>query len=111
MTASKAPKKAGPVDRHPRDVVAALHKLGWSLRQLAAEAGYSNPNSLAKALHKPYPKAERIIAAALDEAPHTIWPSRYGRDGKPSARRSGPAPMRPASPHRRAAVRAAATQN
>ena len=61
---------------------------GYSLRQLSLLNGYENPNSLAKALHRPYPLAEAIIAEALGVSATTIWPTRYGKDGKPN--RGGP---------------------
>ncbi|MCE4073972.1 helix-turn-helix domain-containing protein [Stenotrophomonas sp. 17(2023)] len=51
---------------------------GYSLRQLSNINGYRNPNSLAKALHQPYP----LGISASD-----IWPSRYGADGKPNGKR------------------------
>lgn len=63
-------------DWHPADIVAALRKSGWSLRRLSAAHEY-HPTTLKHALAKPYPKAERIIAAAIGHAPGDIWPSRY----------------------------------
>ncbi|CAG2087708.1 helix-turn-helix domain-containing protein [Xanthomonas euroxanthea] len=60
---------------------------GLSLRQLSILNGYDNPNSLAKALHRPYPLAEAIIAEALGISATEIWPSRYGTDGKPNRKR------------------------
>jgi len=32
-----------------------------------------------EALNRPYPKAERIIAAAIGIAPEVIWPERYAK--------------------------------
>lgn len=76
------PKKPA-ADWHRADIVAALHKQGWSLRRLSLEAGLS-AGALNNALDRPWPKAERIIAAAIGEAPETIWPERYAkRDFKP----------------------------
>lgn len=86
MTALKAPKKTSPKDWHPAEVVAALRMKGISLRQLSQLNGYSK-NSLAKALHKPYPLAEALIAEALDISAPEIWPSRYGTDGKSNRKR------------------------
>lgn len=63
-------------DWHRADIVAALHKAGWSLRRLSIEAGLS-AGALNNALDRSWPKAERIIAAAIGEAPEAIWPSRY----------------------------------
>jgi Ner family transcriptional regulator len=70
-------KKASlPQDWHPADIKAALEKAGWSLRRLSAHHGYSQ-GLLKVALARPYPNAERMIAAALGVEPETIWPSRY----------------------------------
>jgi Ner family transcriptional regulator len=57
-------------------IVYRLHERGTSLRKLDAANGYS-PNTLQSALRRPWPKAERIIAAAIGVRPETIWPSRY----------------------------------
>ncbi|QHB72913.1 helix-turn-helix domain-containing protein [Stenotrophomonas sp. 364] len=67
---------------------------GISLRQLSLLNGYRNQNSLAKALHRPYPLAEALIAEALGFPTADIWPSRYGPDGRPNRRR-GPAVLLP----------------
>ncbi|WP_083460545.1 helix-turn-helix domain-containing protein [Gulbenkiania mobilis] len=75
MNTSDAQKNSA-VDWHRADIVAALHKAGWSLRRLSQEAGLS-AGALNNALDRPWPKAERIIAAAIGEAPEAIWPSRY----------------------------------
>lgn len=75
MNTSSTQKKAAG-DWHRADIVAALHKVGWSLRRLSVEAGLS-AGALNNALDRPWPKGERIIAAAIGEAPEAIWPSRY----------------------------------
>lgn len=107
MTARKDPKKPALADWHPAEISAALHMKGYSLRQLSLLNGYGNPNSLAKALHRPYPLAEAIIAEALCIDASCIWPSRYGPDGKPNRRRgqrallpagAKPSSLRAASP-------------
>jgi len=64
-------------DWHRADIVAALRKSGWSLRQLARHHGYASPTTLTHALDRPWPKGERLIAEALDRDPAEIWPSRY----------------------------------
>lgn len=87
MTALQALKKTSLKDWHPAEVGAALRMKGYSLRQLSLLNGYSNPNSLAKALHRPYPLAEAIIAEALGISATDIWPSRYGSDGKSNRKR------------------------
>lgn len=77
------------------DVLAALRKRGWSLRQIAIAEGYSDQGSyLGKAAREPAPKCEAILAAYVGvEHPMVIWPSRYHPDGTPN-RRIGRAPMR-----------------
>lgn len=63
-------------DMHPADIVAALHKAGWSLRKLSVHYGYS-PESLKEALRRDYPRAEKLIALAIGIPAAKIWPSRY----------------------------------
>lgn len=86
MTTRTSPKKPAPQDWHPADIVAALRKAGWSSRSLARHHGY-HPSALAKAMHRPYPRAERLIAQAIGVPPETIWPARYAERGKDSTRR------------------------
>lgn len=95
MTTNKSLKK--PViqeDWHPSDIKAALEKLGWSLRQLGFEHGYSGNNSFSEAFRKPWPKVERIIADTLGLKPEAIWPTRYDSHGLPN-RVMGRRPKRP----------------
>jgi Ner family transcriptional regulator len=70
------PVKKTAEDWHRADVVAALHKKGWSLRALSRANGLSD-GTLKSALDAPYLKAETIIAAALGMSPEEIWPRRY----------------------------------
>jgi Ner family transcriptional regulator len=93
-----------PTDWHPADLIAALKKRQLSLKQLSRDHGYA-PDVLKVALRRPYPKAERIIAAALGVAPEVIWPSRYNAAG--GSNRSHP--RRAAEPAGANANRAAAT--
>ncbi|MBK0413595.1 MULTISPECIES: helix-turn-helix domain-containing protein [Chromobacterium] len=69
-------KKAA--DWHRADIVAAVHKAGWSLRRLSIEAGLC-AGALNNALDRSWPKAEGIIAAAIGVPPESIWPSRYNK--------------------------------
>jgi Ner family transcriptional regulator len=78
MSVVSTPKKSAPADWHRADVVAALHKRGWSLRQLSVQNGLSE-GTLKSALDRPYKKAEGIIAAAIGMAPEDIWPERYAK--------------------------------
>lgn len=59
---------------HPADVIAALHKRGTSLRQLAIQNGYAH---IGRVLTSPWLAAEQLVAKALDTTPEKIWPSRY----------------------------------
>ncbi|MGH8037317.1 MAG: helix-turn-helix domain-containing protein [Stenotrophomonas sp.] len=96
MSATNAPRKAGPAkDRHPADIVAALHRRNISLRQLALLNGYTNANSLATALRRPYPQAEALIAEALGETPQAIWPTRYDAAGNTNRGQGGRKPLLP----------------
>ena len=71
---------AKPSDWHPADVVAAVRKAGWSLRKLSIHHGYT-PTALDNALHRPWPKAEKLIADVIGTTPEQIWPSRYLKKG------------------------------
>lgn len=64
-------------DWHRADIIAALHKKGWSIRQLAFKHGYAGSSSLSQALYRPFPKGERIIANAIGIPPEQIWPTRF----------------------------------
>lgn len=71
-------------DWHRADVIAALHKRGWSIKRLAEENGLS-PSTLRSALEKSYPKSERLIAQAIGVTPEDIWPERHAnRNFKPA---------------------------
>ncbi len=65
-------------DWHRADVVAELHKRGWSIAKLAKAHGLA-PTTLRSALDKPYPKSERIIAKAIGIPPEEIWAERYAK--------------------------------
>ena len=88
--------RTAPHNWHPADIVAALRKKNWSLRQLALAQGLHR-GTLAKALRHPYPRAEHLIASALGLQPEQIWPERYDANGQPNRRRGG-VPIRPTIP-------------
>ncbi|HHJ4223668.1 TPA: helix-turn-helix domain-containing protein [Raoultella ornithinolytica] len=71
-------KEVVVTDWHRIDIVAELHKRGLTMRELSEKAGLK-PDTLKNALHRSYPKGERIIADALNVEPTEIWPSRYLR--------------------------------
>ncbi|HGO6084286.1 TPA: transcriptional regulator [Enterobacter cloacae] len=61
---------------HRADIVAALHKRGLTLAALSRSHGLA-PRTLNNALERHYPRAERIIADALETTPESLWPERY----------------------------------
>jgi lambda repressor-like predicted transcriptional regulator len=89
---NQAQKKAGlPADTpaedwHPADVIAAMHKAGWSMHKLARHHGLTTSGTLSKALRSSYPVAEQRIADALGVHPKAIWPSRYYENGEAKPR-------------------------
>lgn len=108
MTEPTARKKV-PEDWHWADVLAALRKRGWSLRQVGYAEGYADGNTLGEAARRPYPKAEATLARYIGvKHPMEIWPSRYDQHGKPN-RRIGRAPMRGQRPSK--ATTAARSRN
>lgn len=98
MTNTSSHKTTPPAsqskDWHWKDVLAALHKKGYSLRQIGMAEGYPDGNALGETARRPFPKAEAILARYLGKSPQAIWPSRYTKDGVPNRRR-GPRPMWP----------------
>lgn len=73
-------KPAERIDWHPADIIAGLRKRDLSMRRLSTQSGYAS-DSLRVALRRPWERAERIIANALQRPPQAIWPSRYHSDG------------------------------
>ncbi len=74
-------------DWHRADIKAALEKRGVCLSRLGMEHGYTRWAG-SKALDAPWPKMERLIAAAIGAPPQQIWPSRYREDGTPKSGRN-----------------------
>jgi Ner family transcriptional regulator len=66
-------------------VLAALKKRGRTLAGLSVAHGY-HPTAAGKALKRPWPAMEAIIAREIGLAPHLIWPSRYDERGEPRVR-------------------------
>lgn len=75
MIATPEPNK---LDWHPADVLAALKKRGKTLSGLSRAHGY-HATAAGKALKKPWPALEALIAAELGLDPEDIWPTRYER--------------------------------
>lgn len=62
----------------------AIYRLkikGQSLTSVARDNDVS-PVTLRQAFERPYPKMERAIAKALDVEVGTLFPERYGEDGR-----------------------------
>ncbi|BFU65346.1 helix-turn-helix domain-containing protein [Rodentibacter abscessus] len=75
-------------DWHRADIIAALHKAGWSLRQLSLQHGYSQASTLKNALDRPWLKGEQIIAKAIGIPAEVIWAARFAhRNNKKFANR------------------------
>ncbi|KFF62596.1 transcriptional regulator [Pectobacterium brasiliense] len=72
----KKRNKGSPQDWHRADIVAALHKRGLTLSQLSREQGFA-ARTLNNAFERHYPRAEGLIAQALEMRPEELWPSRY----------------------------------
>lgn len=75
-----------PLDWHPADVLAALKKRGRTLAGLSVTNGY-HPTAAGKALRRPWPAVEAIIAEELGLLPQRVWPSRYDAGGQPLPRK------------------------
>lgn len=85
-----------PQDWHAEQVKAAVRMRGSTLSALAGANGYE-ASSFGRALRRPWPTVERIIAQFLGKKPQQIWPSRYDRSGSPirsNARRARAARLR-----------------
>jgi Ner family transcriptional regulator len=78
MDDSEVPRQEGQnvSDWHPADVLAALKKRGFSLSGLSVTHGYHS-TAAGKALKRPWPALEALIAEAIGVPPERIWPSRY----------------------------------
>ena len=61
------------------DFVIAFRERGLTWQRLTADAGYKSRTGLRNVVDRSWPKAERIVAAALGLPPQAIWPSRYPR--------------------------------
>lgn len=81
----KKQSKGSSGNWHRADIVAALHKRGLTLASLSRSHGLA-PRTLNNALERHYPRAERIIAGALDTTPETLWPERYALKNGPDSR-------------------------
>lgn len=67
------------IDRH--SILAEIKRRYGSLTGLAEASGMDRRN-LTVALARPFPKAEAIIAKALDTEAQKLWPDRFEPDGR-----------------------------
>lgn len=77
MSKQRTRKKTARKNWHNADIVAAVRKAGWSLRRLATHHGYASPTQLSMAMSQRWPKGQKIIADAIGETRHEIWPEWY----------------------------------
>ncbi|GLQ20468.1 helix-turn-helix domain-containing protein [Algimonas porphyrae] len=63
-------------------IKAELRRLGYSLARLDRMHDFK-PGYFSAVLVQPLPRGEKIIADMLGETPSSIWPDRYGPDGRP----------------------------
>jgi Ner family transcriptional regulator len=77
---------------HPTDILCLVWKKGWSLNQLAKDAGVSR-GLVSHALRRPNPTGERVIIKFLGVPGHKLWPDRYAENGERLVR-TGPKPRR-----------------
>ena len=82
----KDSKKTSRMDWHPADIVAALHKRGFTLRDVAKQHGLSDSTSLSRAMINSAPINERRIAEAAGIPVQIMYAARYYPDGTPVPR-------------------------
>lgn len=75
-------KKPAQKDWHKAHIKAAVEIAGYTLRGLSRLHGLST-SYFREALHRPLPRAEKILAELIGVTPQKIWPSRYETDGTP----------------------------
>ncbi len=76
----------------PNNIIMEVWKRGWSLAQLAADAGVSRQH-VSHALRRPNPRGEAIILKFLGVSGNKVWPDRYDKAGNRIVHR-GPSPRR-----------------
>jgi Ner family transcriptional regulator len=65
----------------PTDILCLVWKKGWSLNQLAKDAGVSRA-IVSLALRRPNPRGERVLIEFLGVPGHKLWPDRYAENGE-----------------------------
>ena len=61
---------------------------GLTFKKISKDAG-APLTTAAKALYIPFPKAEKIVADALDTTPQALWPDRFDENGKRKRKKPG----------------------
>jgi Ner family transcriptional regulator len=84
--AKQLQKNTSRQDWHPADILAALHKQGITLKDLAALHGLSDSSTLSKAMLNSYPISERRLAEAAGVPVQVMFAARYNEDGTPVPR-------------------------
>ena len=72
-------------DIHPAFVKAGLEERGVTLTALALRH-HKEASYFRAALQKPFPKAMRLLAKALKQRPHELWPSLFDENDEPIKR-------------------------
>lgn len=80
MSASQSADNDKPWDRER--IKFELRQKGYTLAKLDRKHGQCR-GYFSQSLIQPLRKAETIIADILGGEPSTIWPARYGSDGRP----------------------------
>jgi len=71
-----------PEDMHPEEIKARIRIKGRTLTRLARISGIA-PSTIRRSIRvDDCPTAERVIAEYLGLDPHSIWPSRYDKNGR-----------------------------
>lgn len=97
--AKNSNKKTSQEDWHPADIVAALHKRGYTLRDIAREEGLNDSSTLSKAMVQSYPAGEQRLAKYAGVSVQDMFPTRYTADGTKIPRGIRGARMRAKSTH------------
>jgi Ner family transcriptional regulator len=78
-------KKPASKDWSKAKIRFAVHERGLTFKGIALKHGYRSVDAISQCLHRPYPKAQRILAVEIGEQPENIWPSRYQGKYKPAS--------------------------
>lgn len=67
---------------HPQDIIAEVRKRGSSLARLTREHGFSR-DVLYKCLTQRFPNGHNVVAAAIGQTKHALWPQWYDQNDLP----------------------------